>query len=94
MLYMVISFVVLLASAAVYLRLQCRALLTWRGTRRALAAAPLIGWILFFQNAAAASPGSYITPSLVPIDLWGTLFNGVIFLLIADAVFGQRRRTR
>ncbi|MCH8684925.1 hypothetical protein [Pedomonas mirosovicensis] len=94
MLHMMIGFLILLASAAIYLRLQCRALLNWRGIGRALAAAPLIGWIVFFQKAAAASPTSYITPSLLPIDLWGALFNAVIFLLVVEAAVIRRQRYR
>lgn len=94
MMYMVIGITVLLVSAAVYLWLQWRALWTWRGVCRLFAGAPLIGWFLFFQNAANASPASHLTPSLVPVDLWGTLFNCVVFLLVADAFFGRRRRAR
>lgn len=94
MLHMMIGFLILLVSAAIYLRLQCRALLTWRGISRALAAAPLIGWIVFFQKAAAASPSSHITPSLLPVDLWGALFNAVVFLLVVEAMFRQRRYAR
>lgn len=91
MLLVILGFVILLATAALYVRLQWRALQGWRGFSRALAAAPFIGWFVFFQKAAAASPTSYITPSLLPIDLWAALINGIIFLLVVEAVLRPRR---
>lgn len=92
MMLTILGLAILLASAALYVRLQWRALRTWRGLSRAFAALPLLGWLVFFQNAAAASSTSYITPSLLPIDLWAACINGVIFLLVVEAVIRPRRR--
>jgi len=92
MLILMLGFVILLASAVLYVRLQWLALQNWRGIKRALATVPLIGWFMFFQKAAAASPTNYITPSLLPIDLWAFLIHAVIFLLVVEALFGRRRR--
>lgn len=92
MLILMLGFVILLASAALYVRLQWRALQQWRGVSRALAMVPLVGWLVFFQKAAAASPTNYITPSLLPVDFWAALVNAVIFLMVVEALFRQRRR--
>lgn len=92
MLLTILGLAILLASAALYVRLQWRALRDWRGRKRALAALPVIGWLTFFQNAAAASPTSYITPSLLPIDLWAAFVNGALILFLADALLRPRRR--
>ena len=94
MLISILGFLILLASAALYARLQWRALKSWRGIGRALAMVPFIGWLVFFQKAAAASPTNYITPSLLPIDFWAALVHGVIFLLVVDAVFRPSRYRR
>lgn len=94
MLILTLGFLILLASAALYFRLQWRALQSWRGIGRALAVVPFLGWFVFFQNAASASPTNYITPSLLPIDLWVAFINGVIFLLVVDAVLRPHRRYR
>ncbi len=94
MLLLILGFAILLATAVLYVRLQWRALQDWRGMGRALAMAPVLGWLVFFQNAAAASPTSYITPSLLPIDLWAALVNGIIFLVVVEAVVRPRHRYR
>jgi len=92
MLILMLGFAILFASAVLYVRLQWRALQNWRGFSRALATVPLIGWLVFFEKAAAANPTNYITPSLLPIDLWTALVNGVIFLMVVEALFRPRRR--
>lgn len=94
MLILTLGFLILLATAALYVRLQWRALQSWRGVGRALAVVPFFGWIMFFQKAAAASPTNYITPSLLPIDFWAALINAVIFLLVIDAMFRPGRYRR
>ncbi|HLU91236.1 MAG TPA: hypothetical protein VKZ46_01500 [Pedomonas sp.] len=94
MLVLIPGFLILLASAVAYARLQWRALRNWRGIGRVLAMVPLLGWFVFFQKAAAASPTNYITPSLLPVDLWASLINAVIFLAVAEALLGQKRRSR
>ena len=94
MLILMLGFPILLATAALYVRLQWRALQSWRGIGRALAMMPVVGWLIFFQKAAAASPTNHITPSLLPIDFWAALVNGIIFLLVVEAMFRPSRYRR
>lgn len=87
---MLLGSIFLVLSALLYFRLQLRALLSWRGLRRVLAVMPLIGWMVFYQQAQAASPDGYITDNLLPIDLWCAFVNGAAFLFITGRIFERR----